>query len=216
MAPRALFVTLLGLSCLLVVGCGSDGGSDPGDDVVMVDGVDTQVVEVRLPLQGDSAPGIPKGLVNQNGEPAGFESLPEDPVFLAFIYTRCPEARMCPLITRRMKALHRDLRAEDDSPASFLLATLDPAHDTPAVLRRYAERHDLDPSSFELWTGPPPAVAQLHDRYNMTALRPDGTADQPLVHNLRLYLIDRERTIRGIWTGNDWEPDEVLERYRSL
>lgn len=215
MSPRTPFVVVIGLSCLLMTGCGSDAGSGSGEEVVLVDGVDTQAVEARLPLRGDSAPGIPEGMVNQNGEPAGFETLSDGPVFLAFIYTRCPEARMCPLITRRMKGLHRELREGDDSPV-FLLATLDPEHDTPAVLRRYADRHDLAPSDFELWTGPPSIVKKLHDRYNMSALRPDEADDGPMVHNLRLYLIDRRRTVRGIWTGNDWEPDGVLERYRSL
>lgn len=211
--PLAL---LVGLASLLITGCGSGGAPDSREERVLVDGVDTEAVEVRLPLRGDSAPTPPDGLVNQNGDPAGFERLPDGPVFLAFVYTRCPDATMCPRITRRMRGLHRDLRERDDSPVSFLLVTLDPAHDTPATLRRYAERHDLDPSDFELWTGPPDTVNKLHDRYKMTAMRPDEADDGPLMHNLRLYLIDRRGTVRGIWPGNDWAVDEVLRRYRSL
>lgn len=213
--PRTSFPLGVLLCLLLVAGCGP-GDSAPGENAVEVEGIDTGAVEVRLPLQGDSAPVLPDGLVNQNGEPAGFEPPPGKPTFLAFIYTRCPNARMCPLITRRVRRLQEQVRSARSSPASFVLVTLDPAYDTPAVLRRYADRHDLDRTDIELWTGPPEAVEQLHDRYNITAVRPDNAEGDPLVHNLRLYLIDRRGTIRAIWTGNDWTVDEVLKRFRSL
>ncbi len=212
---RASFPVLVFLSLFLITGCGS-GDSPPGENAVRVDGIDTGAVEVRLPLQGDSAPEVPTGVVAQNGNPAGLERLQDGVVFLAFIYTRCPNARMCPLITRRMRQLQQKVRSEGSPAASFVLATLDPTYDTPAVLRSYADRHDLDRTDFELWTGPPGAVKQLHERYNITAVRPENAEDDPLVHNLRLYLIDRRGTIRAIWTGNDWTVDEVHRRLRSL
>lgn len=212
---RPAWLVVVFLFLLPVAGCSTDESS-PGGDAVRVDGIDTGAVEVRLPLQGDSAPEVPEGVLEQDGNPAGLNRLPDGVVFLAFIYTRCPNARMCPLVTRRMQRLQKKIRSGGSSPASFVLATLDPAYDTPAVLRSYADRHDLDRTDFELWTGPPEAVKELHERYNITAVRPENAEDDPLVHNLRLYLIDRRGTIRGIWTGNDWTVDEVHRRLGSL
>ncbi len=54
-----------------------------------------------------------------------------------FIYTECTES--CPTQSLHFAALQRDFA---ESPGLRLVSiTVDPAHDTPAVLRRYAERY---------------------------------------------------------------------------
>ena len=56
---------------------------------------------------------------------------------LSFIYTRCPDPTMCPLVTLKFGRMVPLLAG---TPIGLLEVTLDPAYDTPPVLRRYARR----------------------------------------------------------------------------
>src|SRR5262249_12972586 len=54
-----------------------------------------------------------------------------------FVFTRCPD--FCPALTSRMATLQRRLATGDD-PIQLVSFSVDPANDTPAVLREYATR----------------------------------------------------------------------------
>ena len=73
--------------------------------------------------------------VDQDGRPFRFAQLKDQYVVMAFIYTRCKDARMCPLITSKFAQLQKRLPAN----VRLVEVTLDPDFDKPAVLRKYAE-----------------------------------------------------------------------------
>ena len=71
-------------------------------------------------------------------------------VWLAnFIYTQCTET--CPLQSARVARLQAAFAREAD--LRFVSITVDPEHDTPAVLARYAERYAADPTRWLFLTG---------------------------------------------------------------
>jgi protein SCO1/2 len=53
-----------------------------------------------------------------------------------FIFTRCVDT--CPLVSSRMAQFQKAFAAEDD--VRLVSITVDPAHDTPEVLARYADK----------------------------------------------------------------------------
>src|SRR5262245_31259183 len=56
----------------------------------------------------------------------------------SFVYTNCPD--FCPLITKHMADLRDELKQDDElGKARLLSITVDPARDTPGVLRAYGE-----------------------------------------------------------------------------
>jgi cytochrome oxidase Cu insertion factor (SCO1/SenC/PrrC family) len=65
-------------------------------------------------------------------------------VVLSFVYTQCSDARGCPLATAVLYQIHRATASDPMLAARLKLVTLsfDPAHDTPAVMPRYARPRD--------------------------------------------------------------------------
>jgi len=79
-------------------------------------------------------------------------------VWLAnFIYTECTET--CPLQSLQVQRLQKEFVGSAD--IRFVSITVDPGHDTPEVLRRYAERYGADPGRWLFLTGPKPAIYGL-------------------------------------------------------
>lgn len=78
-------------------------------------------------------------LVDQNGNEVRLRALltPDRPVFLNFIFATC--TTICPVLTAGFSSFQSKL---DEEVASVRLVsiTIDPEHDTPAVLAEYAAR----------------------------------------------------------------------------
>ena len=70
---------------------------------------------------------------DQNGQPFGSPQLVGKIWIADFVYSTCPGP--CPMISSRMGELQKPLRDTDVKLVSF---SVDPQHDTPAVLREYA------------------------------------------------------------------------------
>lgn len=66
-----------------------------------------------------------------------------------FIFTRCVD--QCPLASSRMAQLQKAFAAEDE--VRLVSITVDPEHDTPVVLRHYAENFGADPQRWLFLTG---------------------------------------------------------------
>ncbi len=157
-------------------------------------------------LVGQSINDIPDtGLINERGEAASFAGLPNEPILLTFIYTRCPMANMCPLITQKVSQVQQRLAASGVS-ARFVEVSFDPEYDTPAVLRAYADSHGLDTKDVTLWTGTPEAIKSLTEHFRITT---DRQSDQVIMHNMRTFLIGPDHVIRCVYRRSDWPVDEV-------
>jgi len=74
-----------------------------------------------------------------------------------FIFTTC--TTICPVMTATFAQMRRELGAEAES-VRLVSITIDPEHDTPAVLSAYAERFGASPG-WSFLTGSPGDVEQL-------------------------------------------------------
>jgi protein SCO1/2 len=109
---------------------------------------------VHLPVYG-SVPDF--ALIDQSKRPVQRGDL-EGKVWIAnFIFTSCPDE--CPLMTAHMAQMQSDLA----HMADFRLVSIsvDPDHDTPAVLSEYAERFNADPGRWLFLTGDKRAIYRL-------------------------------------------------------
>src|SRR6185436_14296832 len=82
-------------------------------------------------------------------------------VMLNFIFSRCPVATMCPASTMKMMGTQKLARESGVNSIEFVSITLDPAYDTPAVLKVYAATRGIDTSNFSFLTGPENAIKYL-------------------------------------------------------
>lgn len=143
-------------------------------------------------------------LVERNGMPYGSAELRGHVWVANFIFTTCPD--ICPALTAQMRRLD-DLLGGDERPERVSIS-VDPARDTPEVLRRYAERHGVG-SDWVFLTGERQAIASLLKDGFHVAFADDGPPSEPITHSDRLVLVDPALRIRGYYHGR---LDEDLAR----
>jgi protein SCO1/2 len=153
---------------------------------------------------------LPQGkFVDQTGRPFDTRELAGKPAVLAFVYTRCADTRVCPLISARFAQLQAKL---SDSRAQLIEITLDPAYDRPEVLAHYGKIYGTDAARWKLLTGDPDAVLNYAARFGVTAF-PDRRIG--LIHDERTVLIDSNGEVRQLIDENSWSPDEIVAQLRA-
>jgi cytochrome oxidase Cu insertion factor (SCO1/SenC/PrrC family) len=158
---------------------------------------------VPLLQPGDTVPAIP--LVTQSARPFSFADLRGNAVVVSFIYTRCPDPRMCPLTTSKFVQLQRELRG---SPVQLVEITLDPAYDTPRVLKSYGREFGADPARWTLATGAEGSIDELAARFGVAS---QWTTPSTLVHTESVIVLDRASRLNATVDGNAWTPEQVRD-----
>jgi protein SCO1/2 len=156
---------------------------------------------------GDTPPPLP--LVDQRGAPFSLGRLRGSAVAVSFIYTRCGDARMCPLVSAKFARAQREM---GDAPIKLVELTLDPAFDTPAVLARYGRAFGADPRVWTLATGAPSSLDELAARFGIASER---TQPGTIVHTEALIVLDPDGRIDSVIDGNTWSPDDLVAAARS-
>lgn len=110
---------------------------------------DTPRAQYARSLQTYRVP--PVMLVDQAGEPVALASVldGDEPVLVNFLFASCPAT--CPVATAIVANMRQALGPEGRA-LRILSISIDPAHDTPAVLQAYARRHGIGPG-WRLLTG---------------------------------------------------------------
>lgn len=155
-------------------------------------------------LQLGQALPIDPAFVSQDGRVFRWHQLAGSSVILAFVYTRCRESNECPAISAKFAEMQHQL----PRGVRLLTVTLDPAYDTPAVLRRYGETFGQDTRYWTLATGNPLAVLAFAQRFNVV-VSPGRQAGQ-LEHGEALAIFDPQQRLVSLTAGNDWQPREAL------
>lgn len=181
------------------------------------------------PLEGLQVFGtVPSfSLIERSGQRVTREELMGKVWVANFIYTDCPDT--CPLQTANMAQLQRDLG--DVKDLRLVSITVDPEHDTPPVLREYANRYGADPNRWLFLTGEKDAIYRLaHEGFRLSVLDPEerntriwflepqpvfahhGESGKEFIHSSRFVLADRQARIRGYYQGTN---EEALQRLRK-
>ncbi|MFT5687162.1 MAG: protein SCO1/2 [Myxococcota bacterium] len=114
-----------------------------------------------------------------------------------FIFTRCPN--ICPTLSARMQQLQPGVAAEEG--IGLLSISVDPEHDTPAVLTEYASKLNADPTLWRWVTGETAAINATVTGFQQ-ALDVKKTPDNPvpdITHSTRLILVDGRGVLRGFY-----------------
>jgi protein SCO1/2 len=160
--------------------------------------------------EGDRLPEFK--LINQDGETVTTESLRGQPLILTFIFTRCPVPNFCPLMTSRFEELQRALAPPPGPRARLLSISFDTDFDTPEVLKAYGAAHGADSARWTIASAARDEMAKLTAAFAVY-VKPEGGT---LSHGLCTALVDSDGRIVGLWRGNGWSTDEVLQKLASL
>ncbi|HEX3464797.1 MAG TPA: SCO family protein [Candidatus Elarobacter sp.] len=151
---------------------------------------------------GDVVPDTP--FVDQTGKPFRFSQLRGQDVVLSFIYTRCADLRMCPLISAKFGKLQDEMGARK---LHLVEVTLDPAFDRPPVLARYGAAYRADPKKWSLVVGDAEPTLNFAAQFGIVGL-PDPTVG--IIHAENTVIVDRDGRIRWMQSDAGWLPDEIL------
>lgn len=131
-------------------------------------------------------------------------------IMLNFIFTRCPDARMCPASTARMMTTQRLAREAGVGNLELVSITLDPAYDTPGVLKDYAGQRGIDTTNFSFLTGPENAIRDLLTQFGVIA----EFKGDILQHTLTTLLINPDGKIVHRADGSAWEPQDFVAKMK--
>lgn len=132
-------------------------------------------------------------------------------LMLNFIFTRCPIPTMCPAAVAKFQQTQRLAREAKLEDFELVSITLDPAYDTPGVLKTYAITRGIDTSNYTLLTGPENAIKSLLSTFGVLA----NFKGDLLNHTLATVLIDEKGRIIHRADGSRWEPEEFLGKLKS-
>lgn len=128
-----------------------------------------------------------------------------------FFYTRCVSA--CPILTAQLMILQRSI---PEPNVRFVSFTVDPEHDTPAVLAEYARTWNGDASRWIL------LATENETRLRETAMGMRVAAQKtndpvdPIMHSNKFILVDASGNVRGLYDSTDAASMQKLIEHARL
>jgi protein SCO1/2 len=124
---------------------------------------------------------------NELGQPVSLRDFRGRALGITFIFTRCPVPDYCPRLTKNFQETALKLKQLPNAPTNWHLLsfTIDPAFDTPKILKGYAQRYQYDPNHWSFLTGPSEQITELVRESGVT-VEPDAGL---FSHNFRTLII---------------------------
>ena len=142
----------------------------------------------------------------------------EDKIYVAdFFFTTGPT--ICPVMKTQMLRVYE--KYEHNPDVLILSHSIDPKHDSVAVLREFAERLGVSSDKWHFMTGDKDKTFKLGQTSYMVTTMDDPTAPGGLLHSGAFILVDKSRRVRGVYDGTDEEAvtrlladmDKLLNEY---
>jgi protein SCO1/2/putative membrane protein len=142
-------------------------------------------------------------LVERSGQPLARRDLMGRVWVTGFVFTRCAGA--CPVMMSKMYGLQKSF-----PQVQFVAFSVDPAHDTPEVIRAYMKNNSL-PEEWLFATGTYEEIQDLAKKGFKLSMGPGSTPEEPIIHSDRLVIVDRYGRQRGSFTTADMDGMARLE-----
>jgi protein SCO1/2 len=150
--------------------------------------------------------------INQDSQVVTSLTLQNKVYVTDFFFTTCPT--ICPKMKSQMLRVYETYK---DEPQLMLLShTIDPKHDTVAVLRDYADRLQVSSDKWHFVTGEKDSIYDIALKYMVTALE-DEEEPGGFMHSGAFVLVDQNRNVRGIYDGTDpAQVDKLIQDIEKL
>ena len=146
-------------------------------------------------------------------------------ILLSFIYTRCTDANGCPLATAVLYKIFGASKVDEVLASNLRMISLsfDPANDTPEVMAGYrgsdATHWQGGAEWVDLTTASDQQLAPILSEYDQVVRRradEEGNPTDQFGHQLRAYLIDRNKQIRNIYGLGFLDPRLLIADVKTL
>lgn len=163
------------------------------------------------PLPSESLYQVEGRFEDQAGKQRSLSELAGSPTLFAMFYATCPRA--CPMLIADVKNVLAKLTPEEEARVRVVLVSLDPARDTPEVLRRTMEARGLDADRWTLLRTSPESTralaAALGVRYRAKG---DGSVD----HSSKIVLLDEGGVMVDRKDGLGGDAGKLVKALRAL
>jgi protein SCO1/2 len=206
----------------------------PDDEItatLVIDGKHSWLEDLIITRQSATAPAMPGAqmakegdevpnftLRNQDNREIHIRDYRGKALLLTFIYTRCPVPDYCTLMSDNFAQIDRALGQDPElyGKTHLLSISIDPAYDTPKVLRSYGAAHTerYQNETFAHWEfagGTSEQVKEIAQFFGLTYL---PEKDQ-IIHALRTVIVNPDGKVGKIYRGNDWKPEDVVHEIRN-
>ncbi len=123
-----------------------------------------------------------------------------------FFFTVCPT--ICPKMKTQLKRVYDQFRG--NNRVVLLSHTIDPDHDSVAVLREFAANLGVKDRQWLFVTGNRDKIYEIGEKSYMVTAQADSTAPGGLIHSGAFILVDTQKHIRGIYDGTTAEGVDKL------
>lgn len=162
-------------------------------------------------------------VLTSNNQPKRLHDLMGDKlVLLSFIYAACSDVNGCPLATQVLHKISQQLQKQPELADKLRLLTLsfNPTQDTPEMMRHYGEGFKTGDFDWQfLTTRDETALQPILDGYqqNVQKIYDDkGQFTGTFSHLLRVYLIDKDKNIRNIYSVDFLHVDTLINDVKTL
>ena len=143
-------------------------------------------------------------------------------VLLSFIYSTCSDVNGCPLATSVLHKIKNRLKKEPELASKLRLVTLsfNPEHDTPEMMQRYGQELQGKGVEWRFLTSRSEQDLQpILDHYKQNIQKvydAQGKFTGTFSHILRVYLIDKNKQLRNIYSVAFLHPDTLINDIKTL
>lgn len=163
-------------------------------------------------------------LLDSSGHPVRLAALTQRKItLLTFFYTYCADPLGCPFAHTTLADLRDRVRGDQalTGRVRFVSVSLDPTHDTPAVIAGYSKEFAIDPKfdwSFLTARRVPELLPVLDDFGQDVSVEMDesGRATRTMHHMLKMFLIDARGEVREIYSLSFLQPQVMFNDIKTL
>jgi protein SCO1/2 len=145
--------------------------------------------------------------VNQVGDTIRKEDMAGKIYVADFFFTTCPT--ICPVMKKEMLRVYEQFKGEPNF--RILSHSIDPTHDTQAVLKDYAEKLGIpDATTWNFLTGDQEKIFEIGQTSYLTTTMADDMEPGGFLHSGAFLLVDQQGRIRGVYDGTKTEQVDRL------
>jgi protein SCO1/2 len=141
-------------------------------------------------------------LTDQSGVRLRLSDLLGTVVAVNFIYTRCPLPDVCPRLSATFAAVQRRFASFLGKELMLLSVTIDPEHDTPAELLKYAKIWNARAEGWRFLTGSNREVQVVAERFGMNYWPEEGL----ITHTSMTGVLSRQGKLVAVVEGSSYQP----------